>query len=94
MASTNHPESPLPAQLPTDPLNLVVRAAMSAIRCGDALDVGDRLRATDYLGDLRALLARLERQGCGDRSGVEFLRDQELRLSERVFSPLSVLAPR
>jgi hypothetical protein len=85
MTTPNSPESDLPTPLATDPVNLLVRGALSALSCGAALDRKDHPRATNHLGDLRALLARLERDGRPDRSGIVLLRSQEERLSKRLF---------
>ncbi len=70
----------------SDRVDLIVRAALSALNCSAALDAGDLTAATDNLGDLREAVARLEKHGAGDRPDVSTLRTQEARLSERLFS--------
>ena len=85
-------ESDLFTPFPGDPSDLIVRAALCAVNCGAALEQGDPIGATDHLGNLRELIARLERVGVGDRADVALLRSHEVRLSERLFSGAISLA--
>ncbi len=85
--SSKHPrESDLFTPMPTEPTDLIVRAALSAVNCSAALEVGDRLAATEHLGDLRTAVAQLQRSGGSDRAELSLLRGHELRLSERIFT--------
>lgn len=86
MSCTPTSESDLFTPFPAEPSDLIVRAALCAVNCGAALEQGDPIGATDQLGNLRELIARLERVGAGDRADVALLRSHELRLSERLFS--------
>lgn len=79
-------ESDLFTPIPTQPTDLILRAAMCAINCGTALEQGDLITATDYLGNLREIIARLDRDRASDRPEISVLRSHEMRLSERLFS--------
>ena len=93
MSRTPTSESDLFTPLPGgEPSDLIVRAALCAVNCGAALEQGDPIGATNHLGNLRELIARLERVGAGDRADVVLLRSHELRLSERLFSGAISLA--
>jgi hypothetical protein len=67
-------------------VDLIVRAALSAVNCSAALDSGELSAAASHLGDLREAVSRLEQFGASDRADVSMLRSQESRLSERLVS--------
>jgi hypothetical protein len=86
MTSKQSTESDLANPIPAQSADLIVRAALCAVNCGAALEVGDLIAATEHLGNLRESIARLERIGAGDRHDVCLLRSHEVRLSERLFT--------
>jgi hypothetical protein len=93
MSSKQSSESDLRTPHSAEPVDLIVRAALSAVNCGAALEIGDLVGATEHLGNLREAIASLERSGAGDRHDVNLLRGHELRLSERLFTGQYSLVP-
>ncbi len=65
-----------------EPVDLIMRAALSAVNCGGAIDIADFTRAVEHLTSLREAVIKLERAGEGERPEVQLLRDQETRLTE------------
>jgi hypothetical protein len=50
-----------------EPVDLIMRAALSAVNCGGAIDMADFTRAVEQLARLREASVRLERAGAGGR---------------------------
>ncbi len=73
---------PLP---PADTVEVIVGAALSAVKGEAALEQGNRMAARLYLDELRFALERLDRDGAGGRAEVSMLRAQH----ERLISTLS-----